>query len=137
MWPKLLENVDFCNFFKVGLENASWRFGAFKGTKFWSKKWFGSSENRKGRKGLVTGRLGNSYFPKNGQTRSPSTHGGVPGRGVGGMDKSIPGWMASKKAKAMRLCSKKDPRPPIRWLVGLVVVVVVFAAVIVDVALIV
>ena len=30
-----------------------------------------------------------------------------PGRGVGGMDKSIPGWMASR---TRRLSSKKDPR---------------------------
>ena len=65
MWPELWENVDFCKFFIVGLENASWRFGAFQGTKFGSKKWFGSNENRKRKKRLVARRLGNSFWAEN------------------------------------------------------------------------
>ena len=81
MWPELQENVDFCKFFIVGLENASWPFWAFQGTKFGSKKWFGSDENQKLKKRLVTRRLGNLYFPNNGPTTSPYTSGGVPRKG--------------------------------------------------------
>ena len=98
----------FVNFFGVSLENALWRFWALKGPNLGSKNWFESDENRKLKKRLVTRRLGNSYFPKNGPTTPRSTQGRVPGRGVGGMDKSIPGGMdgfenskASRNSKAM------------------------------------
>ena len=87
----------------VGLENGEWRFWAFKGTSFGSKKWFGSDANRKRKKGLVKRRLGNSYFPKNEATGRPCHIGGPPGRGVGGSDKSLPGGMASKKLTKLSL----------------------------------
>ena len=59
----------------VGLENASWRFWAFKGPKLGSKKWFGNDENRKLKKRLVRKRFENLSFPINGPTTGRATRG--------------------------------------------------------------
>ena len=83
---KTLGKQWFLYFFCVSLENAFWRFWAFKGPNLGPKKWFGSDENRKLKKRLGRRRLGNLHLPKNGSIPPLSARGQTSwegGRGEG------------------------------------------------------
>ena len=62
----LRKTMIFVFLFGVSYENALWRFWALKGPNLGSKKWFGSDENRKLKKRLVTRGLGNLSWTENG-----------------------------------------------------------------------